>query len=77
MKRYSVEIILGAVLVVVYFGVSAWQSAGTLSKPEVDRYVGILENSIPVEWEERDEFISRMREWGESDDGKPVYMKTQ
>jgi len=36
--------------------------------------IGILEKSIPVEWAERDELISRMREWGESDDGNPVYM---
>jgi hypothetical protein len=74
MKRYLVEFVLGAVLVVVFFGVSAWQSASTLSKSEVDRYIGILEKSVPVEWEERNEFLTRMRAWGESDDGRPVFM---
>jgi hypothetical protein len=52
----------------------AWQSSKTLSKTEVDRYIGILEKSIPVEWDERNEFIASVREWGARDDGKPVYM---
>ncbi len=47
MKRYLVEFVLGAVLVAVFFGVSAWQSASTLSRSEVDRYIGILEKSVP------------------------------
>jgi hypothetical protein len=74
MKRYFVEIILGAVLLIAFLGVSIWQSSGKLSKQEVDRYVGILEKSVPLEFEERSEFITRMREWGESDNGQPVYM---
>ena len=74
MKRYLVEFVLGAVLVAVFFGVSAWQSASTLSRSEVDRYIGILEKSVPVEWEEHNEFLTRLRAWGESDDGRPVFM---
>jgi hypothetical protein len=74
MKRYLVEIVVGIVMVLVFLGVSAWQSSDTLSEAEVDRYIGILQESIPVEWEERNEFITRMREWGKRDDGKPVYM---
>jgi hypothetical protein len=74
MKRYFVEIILGIVLLIVFFGVSTWQSSGELSRQEVDRYVGILEKSVPPEFEGRREFITRMREWGESDNGQPVYM---
>lgn len=74
MKKYFVEVVLGIVLVLLFFAVSAWQSSDTLSEAEVDRYIGILEKGIPVEWEERNEFIARMREWGERDDGKPVYM---
>jgi hypothetical protein len=74
MKRYFVEVVLGIVMVLIFLAVSAWQSSETLSKTEVDRYIGILEKGIPVAWEERNEFIARMREWGKRDDGKPVYM---
>jgi hypothetical protein len=74
MKKYFVEIVLGIVMVLIVLAVSAWQSSETLSKTEVDTYIGILEKGIPVEWEERNEFIARMREWGKGDDGKPVYM---
>ena len=74
MKKYFFEIVVGIVMVLIFLAVSAWQSSETLSKTEVDRYIGILEKGIPVEWEERNEFIARMREWGKRDDGKPVYM---
>ena len=74
MKRYFIGIVLSAVLIAVFSGASAEPSGGALSKAEVDRYIGILEESLPVEWEERDEFIARMRAWGESDDGQPFYM---
>jgi hypothetical protein len=74
MKRYFVEIVLGVVLVVVFFAVSAWQSSETLTKAEVDQYIDIMEKNLPIEMEERNEFIARMRDWGERDDGKPVYM---
>jgi hypothetical protein len=74
MKRYVVEIIVGIVMVLLFLAVSAWQSSGTLTKAEVDQYIDIMEKNLPVEMEERNEFIARMRDWGERDDGKPVYM---
>ena len=74
MKRYFVEIVVGIVMVLIFLAVSAWQSSETLTKAEVDRYIDIMEKNLPVEIEERDEFIARMRDWGERDDGKPVYM---
>ena len=74
MKRYSVEIVLGIVLVFVFLAVSAWQSSDTLSEAEVDRYIDIMEKTLPVDMKERNEFIARMRDWGKRDDGKPVYM---
>jgi len=74
MKTYRVELIVGLLLVAVFLGVSTWQSAATLSKADVDRYMTILEKAVPVEWEERDEFLRRLRTWGEADDGQPVYM---
>ena len=74
MKRYVVEIVVGIVMVFIFLAVSAWQSSETLTKAEVDQYIDIMEKNLPVEIEERNEFIARMREWGERDDGKPVYM---
>jgi len=74
MKRYVVEIIVGIVMVLLFLAVSAWQSSGTLTKAEVDQYIDIMEKNLPIEMEERNEFIARMRDWGERDDGKPVYM---
>lgn len=74
MKEYRFELILGAILLAVFVGASAFQAASTLTKAEVDRYIATLEKSLPVDWEERAEFIARLRAWGESDDGRPVYM---
>jgi hypothetical protein len=33
MKKYFVEIVVGIVMVLVFLGVSAWQSSETLSTP--------------------------------------------
>lgn len=74
MKEYRFELILGAILLAVFVGVSTFQATSTLTKAEVDRYIATLEKSLPVDWEERAEFIARLRAWGESDDGQPVYM---
>ena len=74
MKRYLVEVVLGIVMVLLFLAVSAWQSSETLTKAEVDQYIDIMEKNLPIEMEERNEFIARMREWGKRDDGKPVYM---
>lgn len=74
MKKYSFELILGAILVAVFLAASAFQATSKLTKAEVDRYMAVLEKAVPVEWEERNEFLVRLRAWGESDDGQPVYM---
>jgi uncharacterized protein (DUF1330 family) len=74
MKKYSFELILGAILVAVFLATSAFQSTSKLTKAEVDRFMAVLEKAVPVEWEERNEFLVRLRAWGESDDGEPVYM---
>jgi hypothetical protein len=74
MKKYFVEVVLGIVLVLVFLAVSAWQSSETLSEAEVDRYIDIMEETLPADMKERNEFIARMRDWGKRDDGKPVYM---
>ncbi len=74
MKKYLVEVVLGVVLVVIFFAVSTWQSSDALSETEVDQYVDMMEETLPLDMKERDEFIARMRDWGKRDDGKPVYM---
>ncbi len=74
MEKYMFEAILAVVLIVLFLGISAWQSTRKLSKAEVDHYIGILDQHLPKGMEERAEFLSRLRAWGENDDGKPVYM---
>jgi len=74
MKGYRFELILSAILLAVFVGVSTFQATNTLTKAEVDRYMAVLEKAVPVEWEERKEFLVRLRGWGESDDGQPDYM---
>lgn len=74
MKEHRFELILGAILLAVFAVASAFQATSTLSKADVDRYMAILDKAVPVEWEERNEFLARLRAWGESDDGQPVYM---
>ena len=74
MEKYMFEAILAVVLILLFFGISAWQSTRKLSKVEVDHYIGILERQLPKQMEDRAEFLSRLRAWGENDDGKPFYM---
>jgi uncharacterized protein (DUF1330 family) len=74
MKKYCLEMILGAVLAAAFFAVWVWQSAGKLSQAELHHYIGILEKELPQEMEDRAEFIARLRAWGENDDGRPVFM---
>jgi hypothetical protein len=73
-SNYRTEALLGIASLCAAIGISAWQSTRKLSQEDVDRYVEILEKEVPPELEDRDEFISRLRAWGETDDGRPVYM---
>jgi hypothetical protein len=34
----------------------------------------ILEEGLPQNMEDRDEFLLRLRVWAENDDGRPIYM---
>jgi hypothetical protein len=74
MKTYRPEALLGLASAGVMLGVSALQSTRKLSQADVDRYIGILERDVPLELENREEFIARLRAWAENDDGRPVYM---
>ena len=74
LEKYLFEIIFAGVLIALFFAFSAWQSTGKLTAADVDQYMSILEKQTPKELEDRGEFLSRLRAWGQNDDGKPIYM---
>jgi hypothetical protein len=69
------EIILGAVLLLLYLAFWAWHSpwGRKLTKAEIDHYMAIIEK-LPLPPEEVKAIASRIRRWAEADDGKPFYM---
>jgi hypothetical protein len=69
------ELILAAVLVMVYVAFWAWhsQGAGKVTQAEIDQYLAIIEK-LPLPEKGVQAFIARLRPWAEADDGKPVYM---
>src|SRR5215469_14905574 len=69
------ELILAAVLVILYLAFWAWhsQGGGKLTQAEIDQYVAIIEK-LPLPEKAVQAFIGRVRPWAEADDGKPVYM---
>ncbi|HEX3620440.1 MAG TPA: hypothetical protein VHU16_08710 [Candidatus Udaeobacter sp.] len=69
------ELILAAVLVILYLGFLGWhsQGGGKLTQAEIDRYVAIIEK-LPLPEKAVQAFIANLRPWAEADDGKPVYM---
>jgi hypothetical protein len=69
------ELILAAVLVVLYVAFWAWhsQGAGKLTRAEIDHYLAIIEK-LPLPEKGVQAFTARLRPWAEADDGKPFYM---
>ena len=69
------ELILAAVLVMLYVALWAWhsQGAGKLTQAEIDQYLAIIEK-LPLPENGVQSFIARLRPWAEADDGKPFYM---
>lgn len=70
-------LLLGAALVVLYFGLWHWLTPGDsakLSRADVDGYLALMTGHLPTSPEEEAEFLGRLREWGYADDGRPVYM---
>ena len=69
------ELILAAVLIILYLAFSAWhsQGGGKLSQPEIDRCIANIEK-LPLPKKAVQEFVARLRPWAEADDGKPIYM---
>jgi len=69
------ELILAAVLVILYLAFCAWhsQGGGKLTQAEIDQYIANIEK-LPLPERAVQAFITRLRPWAEADDGKPVYM---
>lgn len=71
----SFELILAAMLVILYLAFCAWhsQGGGKLTRAETDQYITSIEK-LPLPSKAVQVFIARLRLWAEADDGKPVFM---
>ena len=71
-------VILGAILLFVFFVVWFWQSPGLWRKrmtpAEIDQYMAQIDRCWAAPAAEKSEFISRARAWATADDGKPVLL---
>jgi hypothetical protein len=69
------ELILAAVLTLLYLTFWAWHSQGAskLTRAEIDQYLAMIEK-LPLPEKGVEAFTARLRAWAEADDGKPVYM---
>jgi hypothetical protein len=75
MKRYRLELILGAVFLAVLLAYCHFVGGGPkMTKEEVGGYVAKIEQGLQMPEPMRSEFIARVRAWGEADDGGPVYL---
>ena len=69
------ELILAAVLVILYLAFWVWhsQGGGKLTQAEIDQYLAAIEK-LPLPEKAVEAFIARLRPWAEADDGKPFQM---
>jgi uncharacterized protein (DUF1330 family) len=78
MKRFGFEIGFAAVLAALYAAFWLWQTPGVLLGPlaaaEVEEYVRIVEERLPMPAEQKPAVLQHLREWALADDGRPVYM---
>ena len=74
MRRYRVEIIVGAVFLALFLALCLKLSPGPkLTPAEVDAYITRMSASAMPE-PEKSEFLARMRAWGKADDGESFYL---
>ena len=76
-NKFGFEIGLGIVCVALYGIFSFWyggSGGGKLTREEVDAYISTLKEHETLPEEEKQDLFERLRTWGESDDGGPVYM---
>jgi hypothetical protein len=77
LKTHRFGLILGAVLVAMFVAFWIWQTPGNLQKlssAEVNAYLLKLDGNLPGNPAEQTVFLARMRTFGLTDDGRPVYM---
>ncbi|HZS18874.1 MAG TPA: hypothetical protein VFA51_13180, partial [Candidatus Udaeobacter sp.] len=75
--RYRFEWVLGAALAAMFVSFWIWQTPGNLRKlssADVDSYLHRMEGKLPGDPSVQAAFLERMRAFGLSDDGRPVYM---
>ncbi len=76
-NRFGFEIGAGILCVALYGVFSFWYAGsggGKLTQEEVDGYMATLEKQANIPEEDKQDLFERLRAWGESDDGGPVYM---
>lgn len=74
-KQKSTRLVLALALVVLVGAFWYWQSPGNkLSSGEIDDYLTRMDAGLAMPATEKAEFIERLRNWGEADDGQPVHM---
>ena len=74
-KQGRSRLVLALILVTVVGAFCYWQSPGSkLSTAEIATYLQRMDAGLPMEPAEKAEFITRLRSWGEADDGRPVHM---
>ena len=76
-NKFEFEIGLGIVFVVLYALFSYWYGGcggGKLAQEEVEAYLSKLEKEADLPKEAKEDVVERLRIWGMTDDGGPVYM---
>jgi hypothetical protein len=74
-EKVKVGALFPALFVVLFTALWYWQSPGyRLTPGDIDQYLGRMEAGLQMEQREKDEFLTRLRQWAEHDDGKPVHM---
>jgi uncharacterized protein (DUF1330 family) len=72
------DLVLGAVLSVVFLGFTVWQTPwlwnAPISPDEIEQYAAQLEQHTVLPPEEKAAFIARVRDWAATDDGRPVLL---
>jgi hypothetical protein len=77
LKTHRFEWLLGAVLAALFVAFWIWQTPRNLQKlnsAQVDAYLHRMEGKLPGDPAEQTAFLGRMRAFGLTDDGRPVYM---
>ncbi len=75
MKAYRIEILTALFMALIFAALCIWQAPGRpMTRAEVDSYMAKLDATFPFDETERADLLKRMRQFGENDDGQPVYM---